>query len=87
MIRSEEHFILIELKNKAKNWLEDAIEQLESTLNLYLEQFDLKGYKYKRLYACNKRHPHFEILEHERKKYFHHKYSVRIHVEATIIIP
>lgn len=83
---SFEHLYFVELKDKPKGWITDAITQLESTILLFIEHHDIVVFKHKKAFACNKRQPHFQEIDNELNLRFFKKYGVRIDVQARIII-
>jgi hypothetical protein len=86
MLTSDEHIYFVELKDQAKNWIADAIEQLESTIQFYIESHDIHKYKHKKAFACNKQRKHFQEIDNELNLRFFRQYKVRIDVQADIII-
>lgn len=86
MLVFEETLYLVELKNQKALWINKAIEQLESTIKIILNHHNLNKFKYKKAFACNKNHPRFATIDHERNKRFFKKYGFRIDVQATIKI-
>lgn len=83
---SDEHIYFVELKDEAKGWITDAINQLESTIKLFIDHHDISAFKHKKAFACNKKHRHFQEIDHELNLRFFRTYSVRIDVQARIII-
>lgn len=86
MITSREHIYFVELKNKQKEWKEDAINQLESSIILFMANHAIDVFKYKKAFACNKRHPYFQEIDNETKLRFFRKYKVRLDVHYEILI-
>ncbi len=86
MLTFEETIYLVELKNQRGQWKSKAIQQLENTIKLILENHELNDFKYKKAFACNKKHPHFFTIDNERNKRFFKEYGFRIDVQATINI-
>jgi hypothetical protein len=87
MLTSPGQFIyFVELKDQAKNWIMDAIEQLESTIQFFIENHDISIYKHKKAFACNKRHQHFQETDNELNIRFFRTYGVRIDVQAEVIV-
>jgi hypothetical protein len=86
MLTTSEHIYFVELKNQAKDWISDSIEQLESTIQFFIGNHDISKYKHKKAFACNKQHKHFQEMENELNKNFFRKYKVRIDVQAEILI-
>lgn len=62
MLTSDVHIYFIELKDQAKGWIIDAIEQLESTVQFFIANHDLNAYTHKKAFACNKQHKHFQEM-------------------------
>lgn len=84
------HIYLVELKNKkVGGWLPEAKEQLLNTIKL-LQANDkafLENYKYKKAYACNKKHPHFTTIDNETSKKFYNESSgFRLDAQSEIKI-
>lgn len=86
MLTSDEHLYFVELKNEAKNWLTGAVEQLESTVQFFIESHDISRFKHKKAFACNKQHKHFQEIDNEFSLTFFRKYKVRIDAQAEIIV-
>ena len=76
----------MELKDQAKDWIQEAIEQLESTIQFFIEHHDISIYKHKKAFACNKKHRHFQEIDNEFNLQFFRKYGVRIDVQGQIIV-
>ena len=77
---------LVELNNTPKDWLSATIEQLESTIQFFMDNHDLSSYKHKKAFACNKKHRHFQEIDNEFNLRFFRKYRFRIDVQAEIIV-
>lgn len=86
MLTSLEHIYFIELKNQQSNWIEDAISQLESSIEFFISNHDIQKYKHKKAFACNKNHRRFQEIDNERNLKFFRKYGVRIDLQAEIIV-
>lgn len=86
MLIFEETIYLVELKDQKANWINKAIQQLENTIKIILENHDLTDFKYRKAFACNKNHPRFATIDHERNKRFFKEYGFRIDVQAKITI-
>ena len=86
MLTSAEHIYFVELKDQSKGWISDAIEQLESTIQFFIENHDIHSYKHKKAFACNKRRKGFQKTDNEFNLKFFRKYNVRIDVQSDIII-
>lgn len=86
MLTSSEHLFFVELKNEAKGWITDAIEQLESTIEFFKENHDINAFRHKKAFACNKKHRHFQEIDNETNLAFFRKHKVRIDLQAEIIV-
>lgn len=86
ILTSSEHLYFIELKNKAKNWQQEAIEQLCSTIELFKENHDINKFRHKKAFACNKQHGKFTAIDNETNLAFFRKHKVRLDLQAEIII-
>lgn len=87
MITFHESLFLIELKvQNSGGWKSKALEQLENTVKLLLKNHDLSNIKYKKVFACNRKHPNFYVIDNEKNKRFFKSYGFRIDVQAEIVI-
>jgi len=78
---------LVELKRQATGGrIPVAIGQLENTIKILLANHDISGYRYKKVFACNKKHPDFTTIDNEYNKWFFKSYGFRIDVQAEIVI-
>jgi hypothetical protein len=84
MLTSNEHIYFVELKDQRKNWKSDAIEQLESTIQFFIANHNITIYKHKKAFACNKKHPQFQTIEHELNLCFFRTYGVRLGIQAEV---
>lgn len=83
---SDQHLYFVELKNQAKSWISNSIEQLDSTIEFFKKAHDLNQFKHKKAFACNKQHRHFQEIDNELNLAFFRKHRVRIDVQAEILI-
>lgn len=86
MLTTDEHLFFVELKDQAKGWATHAVNQLESTIQFFIEANDITGFKHKKAFACNKRSKHFQEIDNELNHRFFRKYRVRIDIQADIIV-
>ena len=54
-----EYLSFIELKDKDSNWAKEAVEQLETTINIFRDIHNCDDFKRRYAFAVNKRHPNF----------------------------
>lgn len=86
LLTTDEHIYFVELKSQARNWISDAIDQLESTILFYIADNDISGFKHKKAFACNKKYRRFQEIDNELNIRFFRKYGIRIDVQAEIIV-
>lgn len=86
MLASDEHLFFVELKDQRSGWIEEAIAQLESTIQLFIESHGRPIQKHRKAFACNKAHPHFFVFDNERNRRFFSTYGFRLDVQAEIIV-
>lgn len=88
MLTFAESLYLVELKKQGTGgWIADAKSQLENTIRLIYENHELSGFRYKKAFACNKKHPNFTVIDSaERKSFFKRTKGFIIDVQAEIVI-
>lgn len=87
MLTTDRHLYLVELKNQRNAWQSGATEQLRSTLRfLAQEADDLDKFRYRKAFACNRRHPRFAVIDNETKRAFFTEFGFRLHIGASIVI-
>ncbi len=88
MLTFTESLYLVELKEQGTGgWISDAKGQLENTIKLISENHDLSNFRYKKAFACNKKHPSFTVIDTaERKSFFNRTGGFRIYVQAEIVV-
>lgn len=87
MLTFQNSLFLVELKEKGKHaWQSEAVAQLENTIRLLQANHDLSVFKYKKAYACNKKHPNFSTYDNEKQKTLFSKTKFRIDIQAKIVI-
>lgn len=88
MLTFANSLFLVELKKQGTGgWISDAKGQLENTIKLILENHDLSSFRFKKAFACNRKHPNFTVIDTaERKSFFERTKGFRIDVQAEITI-
>lgn len=86
MLTTTDTLYLVELKSQRADWITDAIEQLESTMALLRAKEDLSTFRFKKAFACNRRHRHFQEVGQERNLKCFREYGFRLDIHATITI-
>ncbi len=88
MLTFTDNIYLVELKRqRTSGWIPDAIGQLKNTIKLITESQDISHIKYKKAYACNKKHPSFKAIDNElSKKFFTETNGFRLDINSEINI-
>lgn len=88
MLTFQDSIYLVELKKqRTGGWLPDAIGQLKNTIKLLVTNHSLENFKYKKAYACNRKHPNFTTIDNElSKRFFKETNGFRIDAQAEIMI-
>lgn len=86
MLTTDDTLYLVELKNVRAGWIQDALDQLESTIELLHEHEDLTNFRLRKAFACNRRHTRFQEIDNERNLRCFRDYGFRFDVNATITI-
>jgi len=87
MLTFENSIYLVELKVDRQDWKSKAIDQLENTIKLLLSNHTLTEFKYKKAFACNRKHPNFKTMNNEfSKRFFEKTNGFRIDIQAEIKI-
>lgn len=86
MLIYTDNIVFVELKNQRADWITDAVEQIEVTINHFIANHNLNLYKHKRAFTANKKHPQFNYGNHERSQRFFRQYRVRLNIQSTIKI-
>ena len=88
MLTFAQSLYLVELKKQgASGWISNAKGQLENTIKLISENHDLSNFRYKKAFACNRKHPSFTVIDTaERKSFFERTGGFRIDVQAEIVV-
>lgn len=68
------------------DWIQEAIAQLEATIKIFIDTHNSGDYLHIRAFACNKRHPHFQVIDNSQKQEFYSKYRVRLNIQAKIAV-
>lgn len=85
MLYHEEHWLtLVELKDQAKGWIEDAIGQLKSTINLIKNNPKVATFPHREAYAANRRFPQFYSSKKSRMNEFRNETKFRLIITNKI---
>ena len=86
MLTYADNIVFVELKAVLKSWIPNATEQLETTIQHFIAHHDISTYRHKRAFACNKKHPKFQVIDNETKRRFFDTYRVRLNIQGVIKI-
>lgn len=85
MLYHEERWIaLVELKNQGKAWIEEAIAQLKSTIELIQENPRVATFPHREAYAANLRFPAFKSSKKSRMNQFRNDTRFRLIITNRI---
>lgn len=82
MLFTQQTICFIELKNERNAYLPHAIEQLGATIDAF--GFEIKKFKCKKAYVCNKRRPQFHSSFSRVQSDFYKKYAVVLRIKVDI---
>lgn len=86
MLTSDVHLYFLELKDQKKDWQQDAVDQLESTIQLFIANHSIANFRHKKAFACNRAHRHFAEIDQETNLRFFRKYSFRLDIQAEVVM-
>ena len=74
----------VELKVVGEGWIQSNIDQLESTIRLFLSNHDYKAYRHREAYAANRKHPSYHFSHKVQMNEFHSKTKFRLLMQNSI---
>ncbi len=87
MLYNDSYLVFVELKDQKQNWIQHAVwDQLLTTINVFKENHNIEAYSHKVAYACNKKHPYYEVGHKELMNKFRQLTSVRLVLARDITI-
>ena len=78
--------IFVELKIGQKGWIQEALEQLKSTICLFKKNHSIDIYSLRLAYAVNRRHPSFQYSKKNDMLEFKNETGFRLLIQANINI-
>lgn len=84
MLWREGWVCFVELKDRGKAWIQEAKDQLESTISLFKANHDWLRYTSREAYACNRRHGLYNYSKKEQMAAFHRQTGFRLIIANTI---
>jgi len=83
----EKSIYLVELKDvSVAGWAATALDQVVSTLRIFLSNYDYRDFERRRAYLANRRHPWFHVSYRSRLQDFNKKYHFQLYPQAEIVI-
>ncbi len=76
----------VEMKEQVSEWMRDARNQLESTVEFFRACHDISLFKYRFAYAANRKHPHFQFSQKETMQHFYNEYKFRLLFQKNICV-
>ena len=72
MLTTNSHLYFVELKNQRSGRKQHAFHQLESTIQFLIQHHHKKlgQFRHKKAFVCNRKHPHFAVIDIEEKRRF-----------------
>ena len=86
MLTTEIHLYLVELKDQRSRWQQQAIDQLDSTIQFLMEYHDISQYKKRKAFASNKKRDKFVVIDNEFNKSFYNRTKFRIDIQTEIVV-
>lgn len=86
MLTTLKHLYLVELKDQEPPWQTNAINQLESTIQLLRDNHNLDQYKLRKVFASNKKRDKFVVIDNEFSRSFYKRTTFRIDIQAEIVV-
>jgi hypothetical protein len=84
MLYTKKTVCFVELKDRDKNWLAHAIEQLEATITIFSKNHDITSFQCRRAYVCNRRRQNFAVSFKDTQTKFHQDNHVVLRVGTKI---
>lgn len=86
MLYNEIYLIFVELKNKRADWIQSAIKQLSSTLEVFSQNYDIMVFRKRFAYICNQKSPHFAYSCKVAMQQFRNSHNVRLIISRDIAV-
>jgi hypothetical protein len=87
MLHNVENIIFVELKIQRLNWIKHAVEeQLQTTIQIFKENNDIKKFRHRLAYVCNRKHPRFCYSNKQLMQQFRDRNDVRLIISRDIVI-
>lgn len=84
MLHTDKSICFIEIKHQKNKYIGKAINQLEKTIDIFLENHNIEQFEFKVAYICNTRHPIVNTLRSNNCNNFVKKYGISLHISREI---
>lgn len=78
LLQCNDNLDFIELKEVSKNWITSGIKQLQKTITIFSENYELTVFKRKRAFLANRKHPNFQYSHKEVMQKFKNETKFRL---------
>lgn len=85
-IEATKELIFIEMKDCNKDWINEAVEQLKSTITHFSSNHIVADFKKRSAYAANKQRPFFQYSKKELAEVFRNQTKFRLNITNKIVI-
>lgn len=75
-----------ELKDEMKDWITDAVSQLEQTIEIFRRHHKSSDFLHRYAFAANKRHPRFAFSHKEMMQQFKNRYDFHLLIQNDIVV-
>lgn len=82
----KEWLAFVELKVRGGGWIQNNIDQLQSTIGLFNENHDYKTFRHREAYAANRKHPAYHYSHKVQMNEFRSKTKFRLIIQSTIVV-
>ena len=76
----------IELKDRSKNWISEALDQLKSTIHYFSQQYPNELFRFRTATASNKQRPFFDYSHKDKCAQFKSDTGYRLNINTTVDI-
>ncbi len=86
LLHYDKNLVFVELKEAPKRWMPNGIIQLEKTIEVFKENYNLSTFGKKRAFLANRKHPHFQFSAKKEMQNFRNRTTVRLRIQNIIKI-
>ena len=82
--RGNEWLAFVELKVRGEGWIQENIDQLTSTIELFHENHDFRTFRHREAYAANRKHPLYHYSHKVQMNEFRSQTKFRLIIQNNI---